>query len=56
MEIILLGVSGGSFTFSMFVSGAFATAVPGIILQLILIPILMSALNFSGVLKYKNEL
>ena len=56
MEIILLGVSGGSFTFSMFVSGAFVTAVPGIILQLILIPILMSALNFSGVLKYKNEL
>ncbi len=55
-EIILLGISGEAFTWQMFISGAFVTAVPGIILQLVLIPLIMSALNFSGVLKYKNEL
>lgn len=55
-EIVLLGISGGEFTWSMFISGAFVTAVPGIILQLVLIPLIMSVLNFSGVLKYKNEL
>lgn len=54
-EIILLGISGSKFTWQMFISGAFLTAFPGIILQLVLIPIVMSALNYSGVLKYKNE-
>lgn len=34
----LLGISGNSLTFGAFISGGFIEAIPGIILQLILIP------------------
>ena len=44
-QVILLGISGGAFTFSAFIAGAFAKAVPGIIIQLILIPAIMVALG-----------
>jgi len=44
-QIVLLGMAGGSFTWKMFMAGAFMNAVPGIILQLILIPALMSMLH-----------
>lgn len=38
-EVILLGMSDSTFTFQMFIAGAFLNAIPGIILQLILVPI-----------------
>ena len=44
-QVILLGISGNAFTFSAFIAGAFAKAVPGIIIQLILIPAIMVALG-----------
>ena len=44
-QAILLGVGGKAFTLAAFVSGALINAIPGIILQLILIPIIMVALN-----------
>ncbi len=44
-EVILLGLSGQSFAFAAFWAGAFATALPGIILQLILIPAIMLTLQ-----------
>ena len=44
-EMILLGLQGDIFTPEMFFTGAFATAIPGIILQLILIPILVRCLK-----------
>ncbi len=44
-QAILLGVGGKAFTLAAFVSGALTNAVPGIILQLILIPVIMVALN-----------
>ena len=44
-EVILLGVNGELFTLSAFISGAFAKAIPGIIIQLILIPAIMVALG-----------
>lgn len=37
-EVILLGITGNAFTFQMFIAGAFLNAVPGIILQLVLVP------------------
>lgn len=49
-EIILLGLKNNTFTLKMFVSGAFLNAVPGIILQLVLIPLIISALNYAGVI------
>lgn len=39
--LLCLGLSGGQFTFSAFIAGAFTNAIPGIILQIILIPFLM---------------
>lgn len=42
-QTILLGA--GKFTFKAFLAGAFLNAVPGIILQLILIPAVMLVLN-----------
>lgn len=37
-KTILLGLNGKPFSFSLFITGGFIDAVPGIILQLILIP------------------
>jgi len=42
---IFLGVSGKSFTFSAFLAGAFTNAIPGIIIQILLIPILVAVLK-----------
>lgn len=38
VKALLLGIKGQPFTFTMFLIGGFADAVPGIILQLLLIP------------------
>ena len=45
---VLLGVAGGNFTLAAFVTGAFTGAIPGIILQIIIIPLIVSALERSG--------
>lgn len=44
-KTILLGLGGKSFTFAAFVTGGFVDAIPGIILQLILIPSIMAVLR-----------
>ena len=44
-EVVILGIGGKAFTFSAFIAGAFAKAVPGIIIQLVLIPAIMVALG-----------
>ena len=44
-QVILLGIGGKAFTFAAFISGAVLNAIPGIILQLVLIPVIMVALN-----------
>lgn len=36
-----LGITGGNFTFGIFIAGAFTNAIPGIIVQIVLIPILV---------------
>lgn len=48
VEVILLGINGNGFGWKMFVSGAFLNAIPGILLQLILIPVIMSAVRRAG--------
>ena len=45
VRFVLAGLSGTAFPFSAFLSGALLTAVPGIIAQLILIPLILSALQ-----------
>jgi hypothetical protein len=44
-EIILLGISGSAFTWKAFLAGALFNAVPGIIIQLVLLPAVMTALK-----------
>lgn len=44
-KAILLGVGGKTFTFAAFIAGGFVDAFPGIILQLILIPLIMKVID-----------
>lgn len=45
VRVMMTGVSGEAFTWGLFLAGAFTTAIPGILLQLILIPVLVTALK-----------
>ena len=47
-RLILAGLSGSGFTWAMFLAGALTNAIPGIILQLALIPVLVIALERAG--------
>ncbi len=44
-KAILLGFGGKAFTLTAFITGGFLDAVPGIILQLILIPVIVKIVN-----------
>ena len=48
VKAILLGASAKPFTFALFITGGFVDALPGIILQLILIPLIVSIVNKRG--------
>ena len=47
VRLLLAGIGGaaGSFTFAAFISGAITTAIPGIIVQVVLIPVIVLALK-----------
>lgn len=45
VRLLLAGLSGGAFTWAMFLSGALTTAIPGIIVQLILVPAIVTAVQ-----------
>ena len=47
---VLIGLNGGVFTLAAFVAGAFTNALPGIILQLVLIPVIVMLLDNPKVL------
>lgn len=44
-KAVLLGIAGKSFTISAFIAGGFLDAIPGIILQLVLVPAIVFALE-----------
>ena len=48
VRLILARLSGSQFTWALFLSGAITTAVPGIILHIVLIPILVMVLEKAG--------
>lgn len=54
-EVILLGIGGSVFTWEAFVAGALLNSIPGIILQLVLIPAVMVALNRTGLVRFYRE-
>ena len=50
-KVILLGAGDSGFTFTAFITGGFLDAIPGIILQLILIPLIIKTvdkINFNN--------
>ena len=54
VQIVLLGVGGSAFTFEMFMAGAILNAIPGIVLQLILVPTIMVALDRAKLVPFKK--
>lgn len=50
-SVIIHGITHSVFTWEMFLGGALFNAIPGIIIQLLLIPILMLTFAKSGVLR-----
>lgn len=51
-QVVLLGLTDGAFTWEMFLTGAFLNSIPGIILQLVLIPAIMVALDKAGLVSF----
>ena len=51
---IFMGINGGAFTFSAFIAGAFTNAIPGIIVQIVLIPVLVMLLENPKIIKPKE--
>lgn len=54
-EVVLLGLGGKAFTAQTFLAGALLNAVPGIIVQLVLIPAVMAVLQKAGAVKEYAE-
>ena len=48
---VCMGADGGAFTFAAFLTGAFTNAIPGIIAQLVLIPVLVMLFDNPKVLQ-----
>ena len=48
VRLLLAGLSGKSFTWALFLAGAFTNALPGIILQIVLIPVLVVVVDRAG--------
>ena len=51
---VCTGISGSGFTLSAFFAGAIINAIPGIIVQLVLIPLLVMVLDNPKILNLKN--
>ncbi len=55
VQCFLLGIGADGFGFQTFLAGAFINAIPGIIIQLILIPAIMLALDKTHLLPLKKH-
>ncbi len=51
---VCLGIKGDSFTLAAFLVGAFTNAVPGIVVQIVLIPIIVMLFENTKILNTKN--
>ncbi len=48
---VCMGINGGAFTFAAFIAGAITNAVPGIIAQIVVIPVLVMVLESPKIKK-----
>ena len=55
VQAIQLGLTGSRLTWEMFIASAFLNAIPGIIVQLLLIPGVMVALNRTGLVRFRKR-
>lgn len=53
-RMALMGVASVPFTWEIFLSGALLTAIPGIVLQLIVIPAIMVAMDRAGLVPFQR--
>ena len=53
---VLLSMRDSAFTASAFLAGAVLNAIPGIILQLLLIPAIMTSLHAAGLQRFRGRL
>lgn len=54
-QAIILGITGSGFTMQMFLAGALLNAIPGIILQLVLIPVIMVVLDRTKLVPFTKK-
>ena len=55
VSIALYGVSGAAFTWQIFLAGSFFNAIPGIILQIVTVPMIILAFEKTGVVTIHEE-
>ncbi len=53
-SIMVYGMMGNPFTWGIFAAGAVVNAIPGIILQLVVIPPIITVLRKSGFMENRN--
>lgn len=54
-RVAMVGLVSVPFSWELFVSGAFLTAIPGIILQLLVIPAVMLAMGRAGLVPFQRK-
>jgi riboflavin transporter FmnP len=50
VSMLLYGLNGSAFTWKIFISGAFLNAIPGIIIQIVIIPLLVIVIKHSSII------
>lgn len=55
VNMALYGVQGNAYSIQLFMTGMFVNAVPGIILQLILVPVIVIALKKSKLMEHMED-
>lgn len=55
VRALLTGLGSEAFTWQLFMAGAVFTAIPGIVLQLVLIPAVMVMLNKTGLVPFSRR-
>ena len=53
VQFIVLGFTDEGFVFGAYIAGAFTNAIPGMILQIIIIPLVMLTLHKTHIVEYK---
>lgn len=54
VQAVQFGLTGSALTWQFFLAEAFLNAIPGILVQLILIPSVMVALNRTGIVRFRH--